>query len=56
MDKPNFRTAIFGIGGLDIVVCVAPPKDVEGAGLYIHVEDIEKFLEWQEQQSEPVEE
>lgn len=45
----ELRTTCFGLGSLMNIVCVKPPRTVEECGLYIHVEDIPKFLEWQKQ-------
>lgn len=45
----DIRVAVFGMGSGMNVVCVNPPKKIEDCGMYIHVEDIPKFLEWQKQ-------
>lgn len=45
----EIRTAVFGCGSLMNVVCVNPPKKIDDCGMYVHVEDIPKFLEWQKQ-------
>lgn len=52
MKKPDVRTVAFGMGGMAQLVCVKMPKNAEGCGLYIHVEDLEKFQAWQKELEE----
>jgi hypothetical protein len=47
--KEDIRVTVFGVGSMDQVVCVKKPENVEGCGLYIHSDDIEKFQEYRKQ-------
>lgn len=38
------KSAVFGTGSRGQVVCVKGPRDAEECGLYIHIDDIEKYL------------
>lgn len=49
----QIRTAVFGVGSMMNVVCVNPPRKVEDCGMYIHMDDIEKFLEFQKTMEQP---
>lgn len=43
----QIRTVAFGMGSMMNVVCVQAPKKIEDCGMYVHMEDIHKFLEYQ---------
>lgn len=57
MKKPNFRGVAFGIQANarkridECIVCINPPTRVEDTGLYIHVDDIQNFLEHEGQEN-----
>ncbi len=52
MPVPPFRGAIFGLNKYG-VQCVHGPKEAEDCGLYIHVDDLEKYEQWQKDQEAP---
>lgn len=45
----EIRVTAFGVGSMMNVVCIQPPKTVHDCGLYVHMDDIEKFVEYQKQ-------
>lgn len=38
------KAVVFGMGTRGQIVCIKPPRDAEECGLYIHIDDIEKYL------------
>lgn len=52
----EIRVVAFGMGSMMNVVCVQPPKKIEDCGMYVHVEDIPKFLEFQKRMEGPCQE
>jgi hypothetical protein len=43
----EIRVVTFGMGSMMNVVCVQPPKKIEDCGMYVHMDDVQKFLEYQ---------
>lgn len=57
MKKPDFRSAVFGMAGFGRCVMVQGPTDkAEDCGLYVHVDDLEKYREWEKSIDETSEE
>lgn len=52
LPKPNFRAAVFGMHHMGQVVMVQGPSEPEHCGLYVHVDDFEKFHAFQKEMDE----